>query len=159
MKTKNFIVTCRPEATGRAATPACALHSGPPFADAKKTGIVCAQSPRTFDREMTALVFVGPVKIEPKCVGISADRNSSAKRSPAGMQDICLRNRRLGRPARYRRGREIRAGGCSVGVTSASSLAISTTMEKVAYDPQKDLAPIKLVAEVPEAFFKAGTMA
>jgi len=47
----------------------------------------------------------------------------------------------------------------SVGVTSASSLAISTTMEKVAYDPQKDLAPIKLVAEVPEAFFKAGTMA
>ncbi|HEX2367481.1 MAG TPA: tripartite tricarboxylate transporter substrate-binding protein [Bradyrhizobium sp.] len=48
--------------------------------------------------------------------------------------------------------------GCSVGVISASSLAISPTMEKVAYDPQKDLAPIKLVAEVPEAFFKAGTM-
>ncbi len=42
-KAKNFIVTCHPDATGRAATPACALHSRLPFADAKKVGIVCAQ--------------------------------------------------------------------------------------------------------------------
>jgi hypothetical protein len=45
LKTKNFIVTCRPDTAGRAATPACALHSRLPFADAKKTGIAGEQSP------------------------------------------------------------------------------------------------------------------
>jgi tripartite-type tricarboxylate transporter receptor subunit TctC len=40
--------------------------------------------------------------------------------------------------------------GYTIGITSASSLAISPSMEKVAYDPQKDLAPITLVASVPE---------
>src|SRR5215472_1420586 len=40
--------------------------------------------------------------------------------------------------------------GYTIGITSASSLAILPSMEKIAYDPQKDLAPITLVATVPE---------
>jgi tripartite-type tricarboxylate transporter receptor subunit TctC len=40
--------------------------------------------------------------------------------------------------------------GYTIGIVSASALAISPTMEKVAYDAQKDFAPITLVATVPE---------
>jgi tripartite-type tricarboxylate transporter receptor subunit TctC len=40
--------------------------------------------------------------------------------------------------------------GYSIVITSAGPLAISPTMEKVAYDPLKDLQPITLVAKVPE---------
>ncbi len=40
--------------------------------------------------------------------------------------------------------------GYTIGIVSASALAISPTMEKVAYDASKDFAPITLVATVPE---------
>ncbi|WJR79442.1 tripartite tricarboxylate transporter substrate binding protein [Bradyrhizobium sp. NP1] len=40
--------------------------------------------------------------------------------------------------------------GYTIGIVSASALVISPTMEKVAYDAAKDLAPITLVATVPE---------
>jgi tripartite-type tricarboxylate transporter receptor subunit TctC len=40
--------------------------------------------------------------------------------------------------------------GYTIAITSQSSLAIGPTMEKIAYDPQKDLAPVTLVAAVPE---------
>jgi tripartite-type tricarboxylate transporter receptor subunit TctC len=40
--------------------------------------------------------------------------------------------------------------GYTIGIVSASALAISPTMEKVAYDVAKDFAPITLVATVPE---------
>jgi tripartite-type tricarboxylate transporter receptor subunit TctC len=40
--------------------------------------------------------------------------------------------------------------GYTIAITSASSLAISASMEKIAYDPKKDLAPVTLVATVPE---------
>src|SRR5215472_530790 len=40
--------------------------------------------------------------------------------------------------------------GYTIGITSASSLAILPSMEKIAYDPQRDLQPITLVATVPE---------
>ena len=40
--------------------------------------------------------------------------------------------------------------GYTIAITSASALAISPSMEKVAYDTLKDLAPITLVAKVPE---------
>lgn len=40
--------------------------------------------------------------------------------------------------------------GYTIGVTSAGALAISPSMEKVAYDTLKDLAPVTLVAKVPE---------
>src|SRR6266704_1857584 len=40
--------------------------------------------------------------------------------------------------------------GYTIGIVSASALAISPTMEKVAYDAQTDFAPITLVATVPE---------
>src|SRR6185312_6698857 len=42
------------------------------------------------------------------------------------------------------------ADGYTIGIVSASSLVISPSMEKIAYDPQKDLQPITLVATVPE---------
>jgi len=48
--------------------------------------------------------------------------------------------------------------GYTIAITSASSLAISTTMEKIAYDPQKDLAPITLVAQVPEMLVVASNV-
>jgi tripartite-type tricarboxylate transporter receptor subunit TctC len=48
--------------------------------------------------------------------------------------------------------------GYTIGITSASSLAISPTMERVAYDPQKDLAPVTLVAEVPEMLVVASNV-
>jgi tripartite-type tricarboxylate transporter receptor subunit TctC len=40
--------------------------------------------------------------------------------------------------------------GYTIGIVSASSLCIIPSMEKIAYDPQKDFAPITLVATVPE---------
>ncbi|MBV9562011.1 MAG: tripartite tricarboxylate transporter substrate binding protein [Bradyrhizobium sp.] len=40
--------------------------------------------------------------------------------------------------------------GYTIAITSASALAISASMEKIAYDPKKDLAPVTLVATVPE---------
>jgi tripartite-type tricarboxylate transporter receptor subunit TctC len=48
--------------------------------------------------------------------------------------------------------------GYTIGITSASSLAISPTMEKIAYDPQKDLTPITLVAAVPEMLVVASNV-
>ncbi|MEH2566658.1 tripartite tricarboxylate transporter substrate binding protein [Bradyrhizobium sp. AZCC 2289] len=40
--------------------------------------------------------------------------------------------------------------GYTIGIVSASALAISPAMEKVAYNPQKDLVPVTLVVTVPE---------
>jgi tripartite-type tricarboxylate transporter receptor subunit TctC len=40
--------------------------------------------------------------------------------------------------------------GYTVAITSAGALAIIPSMEKVSYEPLKDLQPITLVAEVPE---------
>jgi tripartite-type tricarboxylate transporter receptor subunit TctC len=48
--------------------------------------------------------------------------------------------------------------GYTVAITSASSLAISPTLEKIAYDPQKDLAAVTLVAEVPEMLVVASNV-
>src|SRR6185369_951415 len=48
--------------------------------------------------------------------------------------------------------------GYTIAITSASSLAISTTMEKIAYDPQKDLAPVTRVAAVPEMLVVASNV-
>jgi tripartite-type tricarboxylate transporter receptor subunit TctC len=42
------------------------------------------------------------------------------------------------------------ADGYTIAISSAGALAISPSMEKVAYDTLKDLAPITLVATVPE---------
>ena len=40
--------------------------------------------------------------------------------------------------------------GYTIAMTSLGALAISPSMEKVAYDASKDLAPVTLVAQVPE---------
>jgi tripartite-type tricarboxylate transporter receptor subunit TctC len=40
--------------------------------------------------------------------------------------------------------------GYTIAIVSASALCISPSMEKIAYDPQKDFAPVTLVATVPE---------
>jgi len=48
--------------------------------------------------------------------------------------------------------------GYTIAITSASSLAITPSMEKIAYDPQKDLAPVTLVAEVPEMLVVASNV-
>ena len=48
--------------------------------------------------------------------------------------------------------------GYTIAITSASSLAILPTMEKINYDPQKDLVPITLVATVPEMLVVAGNV-
>src|SRR6202011_4992074 len=40
--------------------------------------------------------------------------------------------------------------GYTIGIVSARALAISPAMEKVAYDPRADLAPVTLVVTVPE---------
>jgi tripartite-type tricarboxylate transporter receptor subunit TctC len=45
--------------------------------------------------------------------------------------------------------------GYTIGIVSAGALAISASMEKVAYDTLKDLAPITLVAKVPEMLVTA----
>jgi tripartite-type tricarboxylate transporter receptor subunit TctC len=46
--------------------------------------------------------------------------------------------------------------GYTIGIVSASALVISPTMEKVAYDVQKDFAPVTLVTTVPEMLVVAG---
>src|ERR1700719_1249327 len=48
--------------------------------------------------------------------------------------------------------------GYTIGIVSASALAISPTMEKVAYDVAKDFAPITLVVTVPEMLVVAGNV-
>src|SRR6201992_1362815 len=48
--------------------------------------------------------------------------------------------------------------GYPIGITSASSIVISPTMEKVAYDPRKDLAPVTLVTTVPEMLVVASNV-
>src|SRR6201996_1038028 len=48
--------------------------------------------------------------------------------------------------------------GYTIGITSASSIVISPTMEKVAYDPRKDLAPVTLVTTVPEMLVVASNV-
>jgi tripartite-type tricarboxylate transporter receptor subunit TctC len=46
--------------------------------------------------------------------------------------------------------------GYTIAISSAGALAISPSMEKVAYDPLKDLQAITLVAKVPEMLVVAG---
>jgi tripartite-type tricarboxylate transporter receptor subunit TctC len=48
--------------------------------------------------------------------------------------------------------------GYTIGITSASALVISPTMEKVAYDVKKDFAPITVVATVPEMLVVAANV-
>jgi tripartite-type tricarboxylate transporter receptor subunit TctC len=48
--------------------------------------------------------------------------------------------------------------GYTIGLVSASSLVINPTMEKVAYDPKKDLAPVTLVTTVPEMLVVASNV-
>jgi tripartite-type tricarboxylate transporter receptor subunit TctC len=48
--------------------------------------------------------------------------------------------------------------GYTIGIVSASALAISPTMEKVAYDVAKDFAPVTLVVTVPEMLVVASNV-
>jgi tripartite-type tricarboxylate transporter receptor subunit TctC len=48
--------------------------------------------------------------------------------------------------------------GYTIAITSASSLAILPSLEKINYDPQKDLAPVTLVATVPEMLVVASNV-
>jgi tripartite-type tricarboxylate transporter receptor subunit TctC len=48
--------------------------------------------------------------------------------------------------------------GYTIAISSAGALAISPTMEKVAYDPLKDLQAITLVAKVPEMLVVASNV-
>jgi tripartite-type tricarboxylate transporter receptor subunit TctC len=48
--------------------------------------------------------------------------------------------------------------GYTIAITSASSLAISPTFEKISYDVEKDLAPVTLVAQVPEMLVVASNV-
>jgi tripartite-type tricarboxylate transporter receptor subunit TctC len=48
--------------------------------------------------------------------------------------------------------------GYTIGIVSASSLVINPTMEKVAYNPKKDLAPVTLVTTVPEMLVVASNV-
>jgi len=48
--------------------------------------------------------------------------------------------------------------GYTIGIVSASALAISPTMEKVPYDVAKDFAPVTLVVTVPEMLVVAGNV-
>ncbi|MEN3351711.1 MAG: hypothetical protein V7632_5346 [Bradyrhizobium sp.] len=48
--------------------------------------------------------------------------------------------------------------GYTIAITSAGALAISPSMEKVAYDTLKDLAPVTLVATVPEMLVVANNV-
>jgi len=48
--------------------------------------------------------------------------------------------------------------GYTIAISSAGALAISPTMEKVAYDPLKDLKAITLVAKVPEMLVVASNV-
>src|SRR5712692_3401552 len=49
--------------------------------------------------------------------------------------------------------------GYTIGIVSASALAISPSMEKVAYDARKDFAPVTLVVTVPEMLVVASDVA
>jgi tripartite-type tricarboxylate transporter receptor subunit TctC len=49
--------------------------------------------------------------------------------------------------------------GYTIAISSAGALAISPSMEKVAYDTRKDLQPITLVATVPEMLVVASNVA
>jgi tripartite-type tricarboxylate transporter receptor subunit TctC len=49
--------------------------------------------------------------------------------------------------------------GYTIGISSAGALAISPSMEKVAYDTRKDLQAITLVAKVPEMLVVATSVA
>ena len=48
--------------------------------------------------------------------------------------------------------------GYTVAISSAGALAISPSMEKIAYDTLRDLAPVTLVAMVPEMLVVAGNV-
>jgi tripartite-type tricarboxylate transporter receptor subunit TctC len=48
--------------------------------------------------------------------------------------------------------------GYTIGITSASSLAISPSFEKIPYVVDKDLAPVTLVAQVPEMLVVASNV-
>jgi tripartite-type tricarboxylate transporter receptor subunit TctC len=48
--------------------------------------------------------------------------------------------------------------GYTIGITSASSLATSPSMEKVPYDARKDFAPVTLVVTVPEMLVVASNV-
>src|SRR3984885_15606999 len=48
--------------------------------------------------------------------------------------------------------------GYTIGIVSASSIVINPTMEKIAYDPRKDLAPVTLVTTVPEMLVVASNV-
>jgi tripartite-type tricarboxylate transporter receptor subunit TctC len=48
--------------------------------------------------------------------------------------------------------------GYTIGIVSASALAISPTMEKVPYDVSRDFAPVALVVTVPEMLVVAGNV-
>jgi len=48
--------------------------------------------------------------------------------------------------------------GYTIGIVNAGALAINQTMEKVAYETLKDLAPITLVVTVPEMLVVAGNV-
>ena len=50
------------------------------------------------------------------------------------------------------------ADGYTIGIVSASSIVINPTMEKIAYDPRKDLAPVTLVTTVPEMLVVASNV-
>ena len=48
--------------------------------------------------------------------------------------------------------------GYTIGIVSASALVISPSMEKVAYDVQRDFAPVTLVVTVPEMLVVASNV-
>ena len=48
--------------------------------------------------------------------------------------------------------------GYTIAISSAGALAISPSMEKIAYDTLRDLAPVTLVAMVPEMLVVAGNV-
>src|ERR1700680_3018657 len=48
--------------------------------------------------------------------------------------------------------------GYTIGIVSASSLVINPSLEKVAYDVAKDLAPVTLVVTVPEMLVVASNV-
>src|ERR1700749_484089 len=48
--------------------------------------------------------------------------------------------------------------GYTIAISSAGALSISPTMEKIAYDPLKDLQAVTLVAKVPEMLVVAGNV-
>jgi tripartite-type tricarboxylate transporter receptor subunit TctC len=51
-----------------------------------------------------------------------------------------------------------RPDGYTIAISSAGALAISPSMERVSYDPLKDLQPVTLVAKVPEMLVVASNV-